>query len=113
MDILEANKTALYSLIMGNISTITRGKVKAKEGYPKAAVGTDPLWLLGALEDIMVNFEDVQKEALALDDQVERIVALKQGDSSNEDFVKLATKEIRFTRNEGASTSGANRPTNV
>ena len=65
-------------------------------GYRTAAAGTNPLWLLNTLEDIMVNFEDEKKAALALDDQVERIVALKQGDSSNEDFVKLATKELKI-----------------
>ena len=101
-DILEQNKTALYSLIMANVSTITRGKVKAKDGYPTAAAKTDPLWLLNTLEDIMVNFEDEKKEVLALDDQVKRIVALKQGDSSNEDFVKLATKELKIYEKRGS-----------
>ena len=38
----ESNKASLYSLIMGNISTITRGKVKAKEGYPIATETNDP-----------------------------------------------------------------------
>ncbi len=36
VEIYEANKDSLYSLIMRNISTITREKVKAKEEYPTA-----------------------------------------------------------------------------
>ena len=98
---MEQNKTALYSLLLANVSTITLGKVKAKDGFSTAAATTDPLWLLTTLEDVMVNFEDEKKAVLALDDQVERIVTLKQGDSSNEDFVKLATKEMTIYAKRG------------
>ena len=62
---VEIYEASLYSLIMGNLSTITRGKVKAKEGYPLAAEANDPLWLLGVLEDIMTNFGDAKKKTLA------------------------------------------------
>ena len=74
VDLLDENKGALYSLLMDNITTITRGKVKSKEGYQSADDAKNPTWLLSTLEDIMVNFEEIQKKTIALDDQVKRIV---------------------------------------
>ena len=103
VDLLDENKGALYSLLMDNITTITKGKVKSKEGYQTAEDDKNPTWLLSTLEDIMVNFEEVQKKAIALDNQVKRIVNIKQAESSNEDFVKLATKELKLLEKRGST----------
>ena len=101
MENMEANKTALYALIMNNISRIVKSKLKSKTGYELANANNDPLWLLETMEDIMLNFEEVKPKVLAIDDQMERIMNLKQKDSSNEDFVKTVSKELKVYEKHG------------
>ena len=68
---LRENESSLYSLLMANLSSITKGKVKSKGGYQKAEDDNNPLWLLSTLEDIMVNFEEVEKPEIAIDNLLE------------------------------------------
>jgi len=92
MENMEMNKIALYALIMNNISKIVKSKLRSKSGYEVANGSNDPLWLFATLEDIMLNFEEVKPKVLAIDDQMERIMNLKQKDSSNEDLAKTVSK---------------------
>ena len=108
MENMEMNKTALYALIMNNISKIMKSKLKSKKGYEVADASNDPLWLFETLEDIMLNFEEVKPKVLAIDDQMERIMNLKQKDSSNEDFVKTVAKELKVYEKYDGDFCGAN-----
>ena len=95
--LLEDNKSALYALILDAVSKIVKSKLSNKAGYTKANENNDALWLLETLEDIMVNFEEVKPKILAIDDQMERIMRLKQGESTtNEDFLKTTMKELKI-----------------
>ena len=98
---LDMNVGALYALLMENVSKMVRAKIKSKKGYSAAETDTDAIWLLANLEDIMINFEDTKPKILAIDDQMERIMKMKQGDSSNEDFIKLVQKEIKVYEKHG------------
>ena len=89
---LDMNVGALYALLMENVSKMVRAKIKSKKGYSAAETETDAIWLLANLEDIMINFKDTKPKILAIDDQMERIMKMKQGDSSNEDFIKLGLR---------------------
>ena len=89
---LDNNKTALFALIYDNISKILRAKLKSKQGYTDAESKSNVVWLLEILEDIMSSFEEVIPNVLSLDDQLERIVKLRQGSASNEDFIKIVQK---------------------
>ena len=95
------NVGALYALLMENVSKMVRAKIKSKKGYSAAETNTDAIWLLANLEDIMINFEDTKPKILAIDDQMERIMKMKQGDSNNEDFINLVQKEIKLYEKHG------------
>lgn len=49
----------------------------------------------------MARFEEVKPKLLAVDDQMHCIMNLKQGDTSNEDFVKLLSKELKVYEKHG------------
>ena len=76
---LEKDKGALYALLMDGVSNIIELKLKSKTGYSKADGVNDSVWLLETLEDIIIKFEDVKPKTLAINDQMERIIKLKQG----------------------------------
>ena len=98
---LDDNMGALFSLLHDNLSKLMKSKVKAKKGYAKAEEDKDTLWLLKTLEDVSLNFEENKPKLLAVDDQMERIMKIKQGDTTNEDFVKLITKELKVYEKHG------------
>ena len=98
---LDDNLSALYALLMDWVSKMIRAKVKSKRGYINAEEDNDAVWLLGVLEDIMINFEEDKPKTLAIDDQMERIMRLKQGDTSNEDFLKMCQKELKIYEKHG------------
>ena len=43
----------------------------------------------------MINFEGVKPKTLAIDEQMERIMKLKQGQSTNNNFLKQVRKELK------------------
>ena len=98
---LADNVSALYALLMNWISKMIRAKIKSKRGNISAAKDNNAVWLLGVLEDIMINFEEDKPKTLAIDDQMERIMRLKQGDTSNEDFLKMCQKELKIYEKHG------------
>lgn len=59
-NMLNKNKNALYELVLEAVSKIITAKLRNKVGREKADEENDILWLLGNLEDIMVNFEEVK-----------------------------------------------------
>ena len=85
---LDENKGALYAVLMEGVLKIIKSKLKSKTGYTKADELNESVWLLETLEYIMINFEDVNPEELSIDDQMECIMKLKHGESTNEDFLK-------------------------
>ena len=98
---LKGNVKALYALMTSNFSKMTKSKVQSKMGYTKANKANDAIWLLETVEDIMINFEETKPKAQSLDDQMERIMTLRQGDESNADFIKLVTKELKVYEKHG------------
>ena len=80
---------------MDRVPKIIKSKLKNKNGYTKSDEVNDFVWLIETLEDIMINFEDVKPKALVIDDQLERIMKLEQGESTKEDFLKHVQKELK------------------
>ena len=99
---LEENKGALYEVLMDGVSKITKLKLKSKTGYTKEDEVNDSVWIPETLEDIMINFEDVKPKTLAIDDQMERIMKLKQGDSTNENFLKQVQTDLKVYEKHGS-----------
>ena len=86
---------SLFALILDAVSKITKAKLKSKIGFSDAENKGDAVWLLESLEDIMTNFEDEKPKILAMDDQMERIMRMKQGENTtNEDFFKQINKHF-------------------
>ncbi len=76
-------------MITDPITKVMKEKVRAKKGYSKVAEGTDLIWLLEVMEDIMNRSEEIKSKILCMDGQMERIVRMKQGEhTTNEDFLK-------------------------
>ena len=103
---LEDNMGALHSLMHDGLSKIMKAKVRAKTGYNKAQEEKDALWLLKTIEDITLNFEETKPKLLAIDDQMERIMKIKQGDTTNEDFIKMVSKELKVYEKHGGDFYG-------
>ena len=101
---LEENKAALYALMTDAISKIMKSRLRGKVGYQSAEEKSNLKWLLNAMDEIMVRFEEVKPKILSLDDQMERIMKLKQGgETSNEDFLKTVTKEVKVYEKHGGN----------
>jgi hypothetical protein len=99
---LEENKMALYALITEALSKIMKGTLRGKKGYENASENANVIWLLESLDEIMVKFEEVKPKLLSIDDQMERIMRLKQGETTtNEDFVKQVMKEVKVFEKHG------------
>ena len=101
ISMLEDNMGALFSLLDDSVSKIMRAKVKSKQGYTNAENKKDAVWLLKAMEDIILNFEETKPKLLAIDVQMEAIMRLKQGNTTNEDFIKTVSKELRVYEKHG------------
>ena len=92
---LDNNMGAMYALIKEATSKIMKAKIRSKAGYAHADTSRDLVWLLKTIEDIVLNFEETKPKLLAVDNQMERIMSIKQGDSTNEDYIKTMSKEIK------------------
>jgi hypothetical protein len=101
---LTGNKEALYALIIESLSPTVKSKLRSKKGFSKAKEQDNHrIWLLTQLEDIMVRFEKVNPKLLTVDNnqRMHRIMNLKQGEATNEDFVKLVVKELKVYEKHG------------
>ena len=98
---LDENLSAMYALVMDHVSKMIKAKVRSRKGHISAAEDNDIVWLLSALEDIMIKFEEDKPVTLAIDDQMEHIMKLKQGDATHEDFIKLYMKELKIYEKHG------------
>ena len=100
--LLEENRSAMFALIMGGMTKIMKGRVKASVKYAKAESSSNIEWLLEQIEDIVLSFEEVMPKPLALDDQMERIMGMKQTpEMGNEDFIKVMEKELKVFEKHG------------
>ena len=86
---------------MEGVLEISKLKLKIKTEYTKADEVNDSVWLLETLEDIMINVEDVNPNTLVIDEQMERIMKLKHGESTNEDLLKQVQKELKLYKKNG------------
>ena len=98
---LTNNVKALYALLANNITKMTKSKIQSKVGYIKASKDNDAVWMLEAIEYIMINFEETKPKTQSLDDQMERIMSLRQKDESNADFIKVLSKEMKVYEKHG------------
>ena len=105
VDLLNENKVSLFSFMVNNVSKITKGKLKSKADFKVKEEQGDVIWLMESLDDIIVKFERVKPNILSLDDQLERIMLLRQNEStSNEDFIKMVKKEVDIFEKHGGMT---------
>ena len=102
LDILEKNVKALYSLILANVSTSTRAKIVSTKGFGKADDKKDAMWLLGTIEDIMLQIVKRQLPLITVSEQNDRIATLRQKQhETNEDFMKSVAREIKLFEKQG------------
>ena len=102
-DDLEANISAMYQLIMSNVSSTMRNKIKATIGHLEASKKKDLAWLMSTVDDIVSGYEEgVAPAELALDDALEHIFEMRQKRTeSNEQFVKSMLRSIKAYERRG------------
>ena len=102
INLFKRNKGALFAFIMNNVSKITKGKLKSNVCFSKKETEGDLIWLLEALDDIVVKFKTVKPRFLSLDDQLERIMTMRQSERmNNHDFLNLMKKEVDIYEKHG------------
>ena len=102
INLFKRNKGALFAFIMNNVSKITKGKLKSNVCFSKKETEGDLIWLLEALDDIVVKFEKVKPRVLSLDDQLERVMTMRQSERmNNDDFINLMKKEVDIYEKHG------------
>ena len=102
VELLNENKGSLFSLMMNNISKIAKEKLRSNANFNTKEEQGDVIWLMNSLDDIIVKFEQIKPNTLSLDDQLERIMSMRQNEStSNEDFIKMVKKEVDILEKHG------------
>ena len=56
----KENEKALYALMSGNLSKMTKSKVILTQRHAKAEKGSDLKWLLDTIDDIMIGFKRIK-----------------------------------------------------
>ena len=82
-------------MLFEGLSKLIKSKIRIKKGFSKVEKDEDSVCVLKKLEDIKLNFEDAKPILSLIDDQIEIIMKLKQGNNSHEDFIKLVRKELK------------------
>lgn len=102
-DDLEANTAAMYQLIMSNVSSTMRNKIKATTGHLEASKSKDLVWLMNCIDDIVSGYEEgVAPAELAHDDALEHIFKMRQKRTeTNETFVKNMLRAIKAYERRG------------
>ena len=104
VELLNENKGSLFSLMMNNISKIVKEKLRSKAEFKAKEERGDKIWLMNSLDDIIVKFEQVKPNTLSLDDQLEKIMSMRQKEStSNEDFIKMVKRELDILEKHGGT----------
>lgn len=102
---MKENKMALFSLLMGNLSNMMKSKITSRKGFVKADIEKDVVWLLEALDEVMLNYEQIKHPIMARDDQMERIMRMRQREGeSNKDFVKQMMREVKVYKKYGGKS---------
>ena len=64
---------------------------------------------MNSRDDIIVKFEQIKPNTLSLDDQLEKIISMRQKEStSNEDFIKMVKRELDILEKHGGTFLWAN-----
>ena len=71
---LEENCKALFLVIMDGASKIVKARLKSKADFIESKSDGKVEWLLDTIEDVMLKFEEIIPNTLAMDDQLKRIV---------------------------------------
>ena len=74
--IKDENEKALYKIISGNLSKLTKSKVTGMKGHSNAKKRKDLKWLIDTLDDIMIGFKRIKSPYLACDDKMEKIMKI-------------------------------------
>ena len=103
-DAFERNKKALYAVITNNISKVMKSKIVAAKGCLEADKKKDPTWLLEVIDNVMLKFEKVKNKTVAVGDQMEQILRMRQRENqTNNEFQKAFTREIKvWKKHSGA-----------
>ena len=90
VEALDNNMGAMYAFIKEVTSKIMKAKLTSKTGYAHADATRNLVWLLKTIKDVVLNFEETKPKILAVDNQMERIMSIKQGESSTRNKGELS-----------------------
>ena len=96
----------LFSIIWENVSEETQDLLISRAGFNKANTDKDPNWMLKKLHSIVEDFDDKKHIILSLDDMLEKIVRIRQGNLPVKDFVRTFRQEYETYKEHGGSFFG-------
>ena len=100
--VLKENKRSLFALLLSNVSQIMKSKLQSVIEYEVAKKTKDVIWLLKEIEDVMIGFEKIKAPGVSLDEQMGKIMSLRQKpNESNEEFIKMVKTEIKVFERHG------------
>lgn len=76
--ILKENKRSLFALLLNNVSQMMKSKLQSVIEYKSAKKTKDVIWLLKEIEDVMISFEKIKAPGVSLDEQMGKIMLLRQ-----------------------------------
>ena len=99
----ERNKKTLFSLVWENVSEETQDLIMTRVGYEQANTHKNPKWLLKNLHSIVEDFDDKKHIILSLDDQLERMVKIRQGNMAVKDYIRTFRQEYKTLHEHGGT----------
>ena len=77
------------------MSEETQDLLMSRAGFNKATTDKDPNWMLKNLHSIVEDFDDKKHIILSLDDMLEKIVRIRQGNLPVKDFIRAFRQEYK------------------
>ena len=99
----ERNKKTLFSLLWENVSEETQDLLMSRAGYDKANTEKEPKWMLKNLHSIIEDFDDKKHVILSLDDMLEKIVRIRQGNLPVKDYIRIFRQEYKTFKEHGGT----------
>ncbi|CAJ1945688.1 unnamed protein product [Cylindrotheca closterium] len=61
-DAFRANTVAMFQLVMSNVTTTMRNKIKSTDGHLAASKNKDMVWLMSTIDNIVSGYEEGMTE---------------------------------------------------
>ena len=93
----------LFSIIWENVSEDTQDLLMSRAEFNKANTDKDPNRMVKNFHSIVEDFDDKKHIILSLDDMLEKIVRIRQGNLPVKGFIRTFRQEYNTYKEHGCS----------